>query len=118
MSREIKFRALVRYEGMKNPVWEYYTTFRMPAWLDFGEVIIKDLQYTGLRDKNNIEIYEGDIVEMDNWNPSNYQISFIEAGFCLADCKGEYAADIHYIYHAGIKQAAVIGNIHQNPELI
>lgn len=75
------------------------------------------LQYTGLDDKNDTEIYEGDIVKLDSWEGTQ-QIKFIEGAFCLAFKDGQYAGDIHYIHHAGIKQATVIGNIYENPELL
>jgi len=76
------------------------------------------LQSTGLKDKNGKEIYEGDVVKLDSWNPSNMQIVFLEGAFCLANNAGEYVGDIHYIHHAGIEQAEVIGNIYENSNLL
>ena len=75
-------------------------------------------QFTGLLDKNGKEIYEGDIVHLDSWKPNAMQIKFIEAAFCLADENGEYLGDIHYIQHAQVNQCTVLGNIHDNPELL
>ena len=78
--------------------------------------------FSGLYDKNKKAIYKGDIVAMDSWNPKNVQIKFIEGAFCLAfiggEFDGDFAGDIHYIHHAGIPQATVIGNIHENPNLL
>lgn len=79
------------------------------------------MQYTGLKDKNGKEIYEGDILSLESWE-RHYQVKFIEGAFCMAFCGGEYdgefAGDIHYIHHADRAQAKVIGNIYENLELL
>lgn len=74
-------------------------------------------QYTGLKDKNGKEIYEGDIVHLDAWS-SYMRICFIEGAFCLADKNGHFLGDIHYVHHAGINQSTILGNIYDNPELL
>jgi hypothetical protein len=74
------------------------------------------MQYTGLKDENGKEIYEGDIVFRDilgedeiyvvEYNPS-------DAGynpFCVA---GEFNDECILTKHS-----RVIGNIHENPELL
>ena len=74
-------------------------------------------QYTGLKDKNDKEIYEGDILKLDGWKGTQ-QICFIKGAFCLADKEGAFVGDIHYIHHASIKQSKIVGNIYENPELL
>ena len=110
--------------------------------LDFWEVIPATVgQYTGLNDatkwedlteserqkwleKHTMEewkgkpIFEGDIVKIPLFEPSIMAIGFIEGAFCLVNKNGEFVADIHYTHHAGVNDTEVIGNIHDNPELL
>lgn len=135
MTREIKFRAKIVMDiepfEMKKGYWVegyYYEDLQDGEWSswikEYNDIthyrVDKDTvgQFTGLIDKNGKEIYEGDIVHLDSWTPDEMQIKFIEAAFCLADENGEYLGDIHYIQHAQVNQCTVLGNIHDNPELL
>ena len=67
---------------------------------------------TGLKDKNGKEIYEGDIVKCGPY--SARPIVFEEGRYWL----GEEPDDLFFssgFFHGGIE---VIGNIHENPELL
>jgi uncharacterized phage protein (TIGR01671 family) len=116
MTREIKFRAwdggmmctgfgVSAINGMavtREAVGDYYDTITQPDW--------KVMQYTGLKDKNGKEIYEGDVVDVNG--RYIYQIGFVDGAFVA---KGKTGMQIRA---NSIRRWEVIGNIYENPELI
>lgn len=69
-------------------------------------------QYTGLKDKNGKEIYEGDIASVRNKNHKNeYDIGLVEFGKAAFRCPFLLGK-----YHSG--QVEVIGNVHENADLL
>ena len=98
-NREIKFRAW-NGEKMISPDYliglEGNTSAELPSDLTL-------MQFTGLTDKNGKEIYEGDILKSE-WGYSG-----------LVD----FEAIIYSKYECTLdNDMEVIGNIHQNPELL
>jgi hypothetical protein len=102
--REIKFRA---WDG--NAMWDVreidFDTMQVHIGIH-DEYInnIKLMQYTGLKDKNGVEIYEGDILKGGIYKVYNVKWDGEDAGWNIAAY--------------GVSVFEVIGNIHENPELL
>ncbi|HEO2905175.1 TPA: hypothetical protein VAR63_000979 [Streptococcus agalactiae] len=105
-----------------NKIYTFYRKV-VRRYIPFEEAVL--MQSTGLKDKNGIEVFDGDIVKccrLFNDSLSEYvgQVKFVDFGWNIVD-----EADTHdpfYNYKDGcpdeIREIENIGNIHENPELL
>lgn len=112
--REIKFRAWVKTDIEDDGIYEYMesdaSTFVEPFELHNTEMIIL-LQYTGLKDKNGVEIYDGDIFKAThNFGPGGMHERISSVAFDLE--KG------YQWEYWDLDTIEVIGNIYEKPELL
>lgn len=126
--RELKFRAWLKkekcygkvlgidfYEGAVRVHYQQGELVVFNISIPFEDVVIE--QYTGLKDKNGKEIYEGDIFE-DDYNGGYEVVKWIDerSAFCL--CYMGYERDVEEFYTRCTNEMEVIGNIHENKELL
>lgn len=70
-------------------------------------------QFTGLLDKNGKEIYEGDVVNFDNYLQGRSYVEFDRGCFWVAS--HNYTTTLTYRVSL---HTHIVGNIHDNPELM
>lgn len=109
--REIKFRAFQDNQMLISPISTNYGLQRF-----FG-LLYEDtpvMQYTGLKDCNGKEIYEGDIVKYSSDAP--VVVTYENQGFIASNCNDTCKSPLKVF--TDINKWVVIGNIYENPELI
>jgi uncharacterized phage protein (TIGR01671 family) len=127
--REIKFRAWDKTRNRMfsgDPKWVEYRVdedgvFTAQNYKGASGVIqqLEVMQYTGLKDANGVEIYEGDICK-------NYDclapVVFRNAGFFYAIARVNANSGAPYTHYEPVGSYVgpwrVVGNIYENPEIL
>lgn len=74
------------------------------------------MQYTGLKDKNGTEVYDGDILHMKDGTRNPYVVVWAEV-FTGWGLRGNIGELVTWLVEY-IGELTVIGNIYENPELL
>ncbi len=115
MRRELKFRTLTQYDS--GDEMEYFTIYDQPLFTEDEKKSLEIMQYTGLKDMNGKEIYEGDIIPvlMYSGKYENYEIYWNDK---LAEFDAKNKGNRNWITSSVWKDCEIIGNKHENPELV
>ena len=107
--REIKFRAWDKEEQEMLDWDKFFNLDIAQVFESKGSWGVYPMQYTGLKDKNGVEIYEGDILSYFGFE---YEVTFEESAFGWSE-DGQFYAFAEMAIDE-IEKTKIIGNIYEN----
>jgi len=119
--REIKFRAWNKLDRPDNQMYHRVnlTPDAKVVMPDGEEWELPLMQYTGIKDKNGVKIFEGDVLKWTFNNLGGSRIIVVKEPKILRE---EFEGSIFTVgvgYNIKYpEQCEVIGNIYENPELL
>lgn len=116
MTREIKFRAWDKTEKQMISAEDWYFLYEFEPFVRSVERARENfeiMQYTGLKDRNGKEIYEGDILKENN---QVGMVEFCEDGYQVIGLLGYWYGGEGKEF--SWEQLEVIGNIYEHPHLL
>ena len=136
MKNNIKFRYIYKRKSDNHIYQIIYSLQSIERGTEgFSDMLNNDLweiiginRYTGLKDKNNNEIYENDILLNSSWHNEKEYYSFIQGGKGVIKYrKGEFIIEcpkykkgkmnkLNIIHNN--KNTKIVGNIYNEPELL
>jgi uncharacterized phage protein (TIGR01671 family) len=119
MNREILFRGkrVDSSEWFEGSYWLSRSAVRETTYITDGYgnlfcVIPETVgQYTGLNDKNGVKIFEGDILK---FRSGIYSVEWDNEHSKFLQRDGQFSRELHI----WIAKSEIVGNIHDNPELL
>jgi uncharacterized phage protein (TIGR01671 family) len=122
--REYKFRG----KWIRNKHWVYgYVAKHLDSTITIYDGISDSIvdpktvgQFTGLLDKNGKEIYEGDIIQVDEYDgKGNWIIEWSDCAWQRTQIETYNGIQPNmYSLEEGLSNPKIIGNIHENPGLL
>lgn len=122
--REFKFRGISKKTG--KWIYGYYLKnrgiyFIAPpefandkTWEDYEVIPETVMQFTGQYDKNKKDVYEGDVLRFTTQDiPLDVVLAFVDGALMAV-----YTSELDVRCSWAVNDMVIIGNIHDNPELL